>query len=306
MTSARFRPPPSETPLAQALAIAPRLAVHLADMGLDIAVWRQGRRYYEIPPLGDPVISVHVGGSGRVRYGDGDGWSRRSSTLGTVTFLPPGIFTRWLVEDGEVEHLTITTGPASRLRTVVTAAADCIEVGMPDPLNVSLAQAMIEVLAPDSADEESSALFLNSLCETLLRNFARLHRTRYRSTQAGAASTCQIADRAIRAIEERFADTLPVGQLAAEAGLSATYFSEVFKKATGVSPHQYLLRVRVERVRMALRTTDLAVAEIAQNFGFSSQSHLNAAFRKLTGLTPAQYRNQVQEPAAPEQQTLDS
>jgi AraC family transcriptional regulator len=133
-------------------------------------------------------------------------------------------------------------------------------------------------------------LFINSLCETLLRNFARLHRTRYRSTYLDTESTCRISNQAIRSIEARFAEPLRVNQLAAQAGLSAAYFNEVFKKATGLTPHQYLLRVRVERVSAALKENDTPLAEIAQNFGFSSQSHLNTAFRKITGVTPRQFR----------------
>ncbi len=295
MSAVRVQQAANETQLAQALGIAPHAALHLIDMGLDIAVWRQRDRYYEIPPLADPVISINVGGAGRIRFGDGEGWGRRSSTLGTVTFLPPGLATRWLVEGGAVEHLSITTGPTSPLRGVVTGAADCIEVGLPDALNVSLAQTLIEVLTPGRTADEAGSLFLNSLCETLLRNFARLHRTRYRGSDPAVMSTCDITARAIRAIEKRFAESLLVSELATEAGLSTTYFSEVFKKATGLSPHQYLLRVRIERVRDALRATDLAVASIAQNFGFSSQSHLNAAFRKIMGVTPSRYRNQLQD-----------
>jgi AraC family transcriptional regulator len=198
---------------------------------------------------------------------------------------------RWLVENGEVEHLSITIGPTSRLRTVVTSVVDCIEVGLPDSLNVSLAQAMVEFLTQDGVGDESGELFLGSLCEALVRHFARVHRTRYRSTRLGTAPADDITSRAIAAIESRFAEPLAVNALAAEAGLSSAYFSAVFKRETGLSPHQYLLQVRIERVREALKSTDLAVAEIALNFGFSSQSHLNAAFRRLLGITPGQYRN---------------
>lgn len=276
--------------LTRALDISACIELHVAAMGLDIAVWRQRDRYYAIPALSDPVVSIHIGGAGRVRYGDGDGWSRRSSTVGTVTFLPPGLPTRWLVENGEVEHLSITIGPDSPLRTVVTAAVDCIEVGMPDALNVGLAQTLLDVLTPDGPADEATTLFVASLAETLLRNFARLHRTAYRATQPRIESTCTVTNRAIQAIESRFAGPLRVGDLAAEAGLSAAHFTALFRKATGITPHQYVLRVRVERVRQVLRENDTPLAEIAHNFGFSSQSHLTGAFRKLTGCTPHQYR----------------
>lgn len=276
----------ADAALTQALGMAPRLRLTLTDMDLALAVWRQRDREYEIPPLGDPILSIHVGGSGRVRFGDGDGWSRRSSTPGTVTFLPAGLGTRWLVEGGEAEHLSIITGADSRLRTLVAGAAGSIEVGLPDALNVSLAQALVDVL---DTHDDIDAQYVTSLCETLLRHFARVHRMRYRSAQPGA--NCEIADCAVRAIEARYAEALSVRELAAAAGLSAAHFSELFKRATGRSPHQYLLQVRIERVREALRRTDVALGEIAQNFGFSSQSHLNTAFRKWMGMTPAQYRS---------------
>jgi len=276
--------------LARGVGIEAELHFHFAAMDLDIAVWRQRDRYYAIPPLEDPVISIHVGGAGRVRYGEGDGWSRRSSTVGTVTFLPPGVPTRWLVENGAVEHLSITIGCKAPLRAVVTSAVDCIEVGVPDALNVQLAQTLIEILTGDSALDRAGELLVSSLCETLLRNFARLHRIAYRASMPAPHSTCAVSSRAIQAIEARFAEPLKVGDLAADAGLSAAHFTEVFKKATGITPHQYLMRVRVERVCQALKDNDTPLAEIACNFGFSSQSHLNAAFRKLSGLTPNQYR----------------
>lgn len=71
-------------PLEYALRMHPRLAMHVDAMDLALAVWRQCDRVYSVPPLADPVISIHVGGNGRIRYGDGEGWSRRSSSPGTV------------------------------------------------------------------------------------------------------------------------------------------------------------------------------------------------------------------------------
>lgn len=284
--NAGFELAPAPGPLSTALRIAPALAVRLMHEDLHIAVWRQRDRYYEIPALADPVISLHVGGRGRVRFGDGDGWSRRSSTLGTVSFLPPGIPSRWLVEGGAVEHLTIVAGAASPLRPVVMAAADAIEVGRPDALNVGLARALVDALSagpPDAADE----LFVRSLCETLIRNFAREHRA---DRRGAAASPCEVTSTAIATMESRYAEPLSVQTLAGVAGVSVPHFGTLFKKATGWTPHQYLLHVRVEKAREALRESSVTVAQIAHHVGFSSQSHLNAAFRKIMGMTPAQYR----------------
>lgn len=286
--------------LSIALRKTPDVALRLPQVDLDIAVWRQRDRDYEVPPQRDPIISIHIGGAGRVRFGDGAGWSRRSTTRGTVSFIPPGLATRWRVEGGAVEHLTLVAGADSPLRDIVTNATDCIEVGLPDALNVRLAQTIVDVVS-SGAEDAGTIAFVESLCETLVRNFARQHRTRYRSQTARSESTCEVTARAIRIIEARFAEPLTVRDLAMAAGLSATHFSDTFKKATGLTPHQYLLRVRVERVSEALRATDLPLAGIAHNFGFSSQSHLNAAFRKITGMTPSRYRTRAN--GAPRAQT---
>lgn len=279
------------SPLARALRLEPHLATRVEALDVELAVWRQRDRMYVVPALADPIISIHVAGAGRVRYGDGDTWSRRSSTVGTVTYLPVGVHTRWVVEGGEVEHLSITIGPHSRLRALITDAEDCLEVGLPDALNVGLAQGMIEVLG-DRGDDGADDALLDSLCETTLRAFARRRRLRYRSS-ATPRSTCDVTAVAIRTMEARCAEPLHIAELAAAAGLSAAHFSTLFKRATGLSPHQYLVRLRLERVCAALRDAEVSLVDIAHNHGFSSQSHLNTTFRRLLGVTPAQYREQL-------------
>lgn len=62
----------------------------------------------------------------------------------------------------------------------------------------------------------------------------------------------------------------------------------LFKRATGISPHQYVIKQRVERAKLLLTTTDLAIAKIALQVEFSSQSHLAQHFKRLTGITPKQ------------------
>ena len=78
--------------------------------------------------------------------------------------------------------------------------------------------------------------------------------------------------------------------LANVASVSQFHFSRLFKQSTGMSPHQYLLQQRVERAKQLLKTSQLAIAEIALQCGFNSQSHLGKVFRETTGMTPKEYR----------------
>ena len=82
-------------------------------------------------------------------------------------------------------------------------------------------------------------------------------------------------------------------ELAEETGLSPGYLVAAFKQATGRPPHRYLLEQRVERAKVLLADPNQVITQIALDVGFSSQSHLTSVFRRLTGLTPNAYRNQV-------------
>jgi AraC-like DNA-binding protein len=83
---------------------------------------------------------------------------------------------------------------------------------------------------------------------------------------------------------------LSLAELAETLNFSPTYFARAFKQAIEVSPHQYVIQQRVERAKLMLSKTDLAISDIALQVGFSSQSHLNQQFKRLTGMTPKQIR----------------
>ncbi len=83
---------------------------------------------------------------------------------------------------------------------------------------------------------------------------------------------------------------LSLFQIAKVINISPTYFASLFKRAMGTSPHQYVIQQRVERAKLMLSKTDLAIADIALQVGFSSQSHLTQQFKRLTGVTPKQIR----------------
>jgi len=96
--------------------------------------------------------------------------------------------------------------------------------------------------------------------------------------------------RATEYIEENLAEDLSLAAVAGAANLSPYHFARLFKASTGFSPHQYVIRRRVERARLLLATTDRPLAFIAQEVGFASGSHLARHFRRLLGVPPSDYR----------------
>jgi len=78
--------------------------------------------------------------------------------------------------------------------------------------------------------------------------------------------------------------------LAAQACLSPYHFSRLFREATGLSPHRYVIDRRVQAARQELARSNFSLVEIALQFGFGSQANFTRVFRKATSLTPGQYR----------------
>ena len=83
---------------------------------------------------------------------------------------------------------------------------------------------------------------------------------------------------------------LSLAELAEVINVSSTYFASLFKQKMGISPHQYVIKQRVEQAKVMLKKTDFAIADIALQVGFSSQSHLTQQFKRITGMTPKQIR----------------
>jgi AraC family transcriptional regulator len=94
-------------------------------------------------------------------------------------------------------------------------------------------------------------------------------------------------------IDAHLTDELGLVELAAIAGLSPNHFGEAFKTSVGKSPHRFVMERRVEQAMALLRDEERSIAEIAHAAGFSSQNRLTENFRRVTGLTPGQFRRSL-------------
>ncbi|MEV6176361.1 AraC family transcriptional regulator [Streptomyces sp. NPDC052015] len=127
----------------------------------------------------------------------------------------------------------------------------------------------------------------------LLTALARRH-----STARSAPDSVPGADRVARTVRDRLADELlappSLADLAADLGLSRYQLLRAFRTATGVPPYAWLAQYRVHRAR-GLLDAGLRPAEVAPLVGFADQAHLTRWFRRVLGVTPAAYRNSVQD-----------
>jgi AraC family transcriptional regulator len=126
----------------------------------------------------------------------------------------------------------------------------------------------------------------------LVNNGRVITRSLTRSSSNASLSPKRLK-RVLDYVESHLGERLTLGDLARVACLSRCHFSKSFKQAVGVGPHRYLVQQRLERAKILICRTIEPLARIAQETGFSDQSHLTIIFRRETGMTPGKYRTVV-------------
>jgi AraC family transcriptional regulator len=134
-------------------------------------------------------------------------------------------------------------------------------------------------------------MFTESLVTTLV---AHIYRT-YTSTPpiiVKGGLTPRQTSRVLAYVRNHLGENISVEDLAAEVGLSSHYFTETFRRTIGVTPYRYLSNQRIEKSKELLRQGKHSIGKIAKTVGFSSHKQFSSHFRKVVGVTPAQYRRE--------------
>jgi AraC-like DNA-binding protein len=123
------------------------------------------------------------------------------------------------------------------------------------------------------------------LADHLELNYARPLRDRERK----GLSESRLA-RALAFIDAQLPGEVPMDQLAAAACLSPFHFGRMFKRSTGLAPHEFVNLCRFARASELLASTKLPIAAVGRSVGYGNPSHFTTAFRRLAGQTPSRYR----------------
>jgi len=103
-------------------------------------------------------------------------------------------------------------------------------------------------------------------------------------------------------IHEHLQEELRLVELSALVHMSPYHFARLFKRSTGLPPHRFLVRCRIDEARALLAARTASIAEISRSVGFRTSSHFTTTFRRITGVTPNAYRRTAwmgRIPAAP-------
>ena len=105
--------------------------------------------------------------------------------------------------------------------------------------------------------------------------------------------SANIIEDTVAYINEHLAGPLTLEELASQASLSPFYFSRLFKKETGFTPHGYVNTARVNNAKFLLKSSNATIKEICFGTGFTSESSFCTTFKKITGSTPSEYRERI-------------
>ena len=151
----------------------------------------------------------------------------------------------------------------------------------------------MERLREELMRRHASPLFLQGIAQAIAIHLARNYAETVKESPSGSPSLPGFKLQQISNwMAEHLAEDFNLDQLAAQAGVSKFYFTRLFKNAKGVSPSRYLLTLRMDEARRLLRETKRSVVEIALDVGYANPSHFARFFRRETGLSPSDYRQQ--------------
>jgi AraC family transcriptional regulator len=248
-------------------------------------------------PVKEPYLQVHKDNAlgmllrpGSMEFGP------RRSALRRTTFNAGemGLCTphseQW-IGTAEMEHLIVSISDAA-----LTAACDrgggSVELHPRWKMtDARLSSLLVAVNSERVAGFPSGRLFLDSveqaLAAALVNGYAECHRPV--QTYRGGLSPARLR-RVKELVHAKMEDELSLRDLAHSVGLSTAHFSEMFRKSTGETPHQFVLRLRVERAKEMLRSAESRVLDVAIACGFKTQQHFARVFRHVCGLSPKEYR----------------
>lgn len=260
-----------------------------------ITHWRHDPVHDVVGPMTDHVVMTFPAGSQRFERRTGKSVINGTARPGVISIISAGSTSRWdIPQPLNVVQLYL---PQTTLERVAS------EANVSGPRNLLDRSAHPDLITSRLLMSAADALDGSAALDALFRHqLTDLLATRLLSAHAGAPTKILPVigglspSALLRSIERLRSDSdadVSLGALAADAGLSRFHFCRAFKESTGLSPHAWLRQHRLEQAMNMLRDTDTSVVSVAAALGYASQTAFAAAFRKLTGETPSDWRRRV-------------
>jgi AraC family transcriptional regulator len=259
-----------------------------------VALERYSTPAISIPHHEHPELFLHLvaGGTAKCEVNTRGRSFRCVSSPGTIFLLPPGTEdeVHWA---GQIDHLVVAIRPRFMANALEeTAHENQVELTEHWNLVDGHISMLLNEMAADLSDRSPAGpLYGDSLATALSVYLLKRYAVRRRMPVAyrGGLPAYRLR-RVLDFIASSLDTEISLSQLAAIAGLSPHYFSELFKQSTGRTPHNYVLMQRIERAKQALRDPRRSMLDVGLEAGFQNHSHFSRMFRRIEGTSPSRFR----------------
>ncbi len=249
-----------------------------------------------LPGCSWPCIIVNVGEPYGLRYTDPLKRQRECRMDPNFVHLIPagqaGLFELSNLENKTAQRIVLAMDP-EWLRRFVLDHTGSMDVGRMTFFlgrdEKTLATAVTALYRALQEPQPMTSLFVDSAAQFIAASVLRDHCNLSESPFTTVAPRRRLK-RVLDYIHENYTADIQLAELADEAGLSAFHFSRVFKEATGMSPRQYVIKLRMDEACRLLKKSSLDVLEISSRVGYESVSHFSSLFKRHMGISPAAYR----------------
>lgn len=267
----------------------------LDSSGGGIAHWKHDPLHDVVEPMTHHVIMAYNGVVQRMERRSGRFVAAGTFRPGAVIIIPEGSSSRWdIPKPVDVVQLYLPHRTLVRVADEADTAKpiDLLErTAHPDPITSRLLLSAADVLESNAALD---TLFRQQLTDLLATRLLAAHsgaQTQVQPVVGGLAP--KVLLRAIERLRSESDADVSLAALATDAGLSRFHFCRAFKESTGLSPHAWLRQHRLEQAMQMLRDTETSVVTVAAALGYASQTAFAAAFKRLTGDTPSDWRRRA-------------
>jgi AraC family transcriptional regulator len=250
----------------------------------------------EVPGLEDSRVAIHAGPPVPVSCRRAGYYHRGTSVYGDIHVIPAGTPSTWEI-GGKDTFLTLFVSPALLRRAAEELDVDPASIELRNRFQVRDTQ--LENIGWALKEEMECGcpcgpVYLDSLAMAVATRLICCHSSKAVEPRR---PNKRLSDRRLRQvfayIEDNLAGNISLGDLAAVVGLSASHFKVLFREAVGLSPHQYVIKRRVERAKSLLGEAELSISQIALETGFAHQSHLARHMNRMLGVSPRVLRDML-------------
>ncbi len=241
------------------------------------------------------VITMFLGAYSRFDYCDPRGKSVSClNRRGSITITPAGLTPDLrLFNTSEFTHCALDVGFTRRIAAEMDHPPHLrpeFGAGIRDESIRHILNLLLEELMNRAS---SNRLYIDSLAYALAARYLALSSLPAKQDSRRSRLPGRILSRIKEKIEANLEADLTLLSLAEESGYSRAHFLRMFQATTGLTPHQYVLEIRLTRAQDCLRRMDASIIDVAASCGFSSQSHMTNVFRQRLEMTPGEFRRSV-------------